>query len=57
MERHPKQIHVRMSEAEIGRAKRLAADANRGSATQQRSDAPQPMRQNEQQKRREDSER
>ena len=27
MERHPKQIHVRMSEAEIERAKRLAADA------------------------------
>lgn len=27
MERHSKQIHVRMSEAEIGRAKRLAADA------------------------------
>ncbi len=26
MERHPKQIHVRMSEDEIGRAKRLAAD-------------------------------
>ena len=27
MERHPKQIHVRMSEVEIERAKRLAADA------------------------------
>lgn len=27
MERHPKQIHVRMSEAEVERAKRLAADA------------------------------
>ena len=27
MERHPKQIHVRMSEAEVERAKLLAADA------------------------------
>lgn len=26
MERHPKQIHVRMSEAEVERAKHLAAD-------------------------------
>lgn len=26
MERHPKQIHVRMSEVEVERAKRLAAD-------------------------------
>lgn len=36
---------------------RAATVGNHGSATQQRSDAPQPMRQNEQQKRREDSER